>query len=425
MLGTAGQDREITPRFKQKTTLVKTAVGAVAAVLILTFLSVTVPAVQKLNSSDMSVSRDLLRFATVTRGDLQRDIAVEGTIVASNSPTIYAPADGIINLNIKSGEHISRNQLLAVIESPQLDNQLVQEKTSLEQSKLELGRQEIQTKNTLKDLQHAKELAGVNVELEKSKKKRADESIGSHIISQAEYEQRVAELKKAEFEYQHAIQNLELEEENLEFELQAKRFEVDRQQLVVEDITRRVEELQLKSPIDGVVGNINIRDRDNIAANALLITLVDLTTLEIDLSIPESYADDLSIGMSSEVTFNGESKLGELVSISPEVQDGFVVGRMGFLGSVDGLRQNQRVNVRIIIEDKQDVLKIRNGAFVESGGGRIAYVLNNDIATRRSIMLGARSIAEVEVANGLQEGEQIITSSLDRFNDVETLLITD
>ncbi len=424
MLGTAGQDRAIAPRFGHKTKLIKAAVGVLAVILVLILLTVAVPAVQRLNSSDMSVSRGQLRFSTVTRGDLQRDIAVEGTIIASNSPGIYAPTSGIINLKVNSGERIQSQQLLAIIDSPQLDNQLIQEKASLEESNLELERQEIQTKNTLMDLRHDKELAEVNVELEKSKKKRADESIVGHIISQAEYEQRVAELRKAEFEYEHAVQNLTLQEENLEFELRAKRLQLDRQQYVVEDLIRQVNELKLISPIDGVVGNVNIRDRDNVAANALLITLVDLTTLEVDLSIPENFADDLSVGMRSEVTFNGESKQGELISLSPEVDSGFVGGRMGFVDDFDGLRQNQRVNVRIILEEKEDILKVRNGAFVDSGGGRIAYVLKDNIATRRSILVGARSIAEVEIASGVQEGDELIISSLDRFNNADSLFIT-
>ncbi len=425
MLDTSGQDRVIASTNNRKSRLLKIGLGVAVIFVAAVLLTVTVPAVQRLNSSDSSVARDLLRFSTVRRGDLQRDIAVDGTIVASNSPAIYAPSSGVINLQVRSGERIARDQILAVINSPQLSNQLVQEQSSLEQSRLELERQQIETKNSLVDLQHAKELAQVNVELEQSKKKRADESIVNHIISQSEYELRIAELKKAEFEYQHAIQNLALQQENLEFELGAKQFEIDRQQYVVEDLNRQVSELELRSPIDGVVGNVNIRDRDTVAADVLLITLVDLTTLEIELAIPENYADDLQVGMFSEANFNGETKRGELISISPEVADGFVGGRMGFLDSVIGLRQNQRVNVRIIIQDKPDVLKVRNGAFVESGGGRIAYVLDDNIATRRDITLGARSIAEVEVISGLQEGEEVIISSLDRFNDFETLLVID
>lgn len=424
MLDTSGQDRVISDRSGKKPMLMKLLYGVLALAAVGILLS-TVSAVQRLTSSDLSVPRDVIRVATVQRGDLERDIAVDGTVVASNSPGIYAPTSGIINLHIKPGDPVGEAQLLARIESPELESQLIQEQATLEQSRLELQRQEIQTKNRLADLQNAKELSEVNLELERSKKKRADLSIESQIISQADYELRVAELRKAEFEHKHAVENLRLQTENLEFEISAQRFNIERQQHVVDDLARQVEELELRSPINGVVGSISIKERDNVQANTLLITLVDLTTLEIDLAIPENFADDLAPGMRGQINFNNVSRQGELISISPEVEEGFVGGRMGFAESFTGLRQNQRVNVRIIIEQHENILKVRNGAFVESGGGRVAYVIQNNIAQRRPITVGARSIAEVEVSDGLSEGEQIIISSLDRFNGVERLLITD
>ncbi|GAB4198483.1 MAG: HlyD family efflux transporter periplasmic adaptor subunit [Wenzhouxiangellaceae bacterium] len=426
MLDTSGQDRVVAVQSWYMSKYIKIGMAAAALVLIVLFLSVTLPAAQRLTSSDLAVSRDQLRIASVQLGNLQRDIAVDGTVVASNSPGIYAPTGGIIKLFVKSGEPVTTNQMLAKIDSPELESQLIQEQASLEQAKLELERQEIQTKNTLANLQNDKELAEVNLELEQSKKNRADQSIASQIISREDYELRIAELKKAEFEFKHAERALELQQENLEFELNAQRFQVERQQYVVDNLARQVQDLDLLSPIDGVVGNVYIRERDNVAANALLITLVDLTTLEVDLSIPENYADDLGIGMRAEINYNGNIRQGELISISPEVEEGFVRGRMSFIDSYAGLRQNQRVSVRILIEEKNNILKVRNGAFVESGGGRIAYVLRgDDTAELTDIRVGVRSISEVEVASGLQEGDRIIISSLDRFNGVDKLLITD
>jgi HlyD family secretion protein len=78
----------------------------------------------------------------------------------------------------------------------------------------------------------------------------------------------------------------------------------------------------------------------------------------------------------------------------------------------------------VLIESKENVLKVKRGAFVESGGGRIAYIVNNQSATKRSIQLGARSIGEVEVLSGLELGDEIIISSLSQFNDSELISIT-
>jgi HlyD family secretion protein len=80
-----------------------------------------------------------------------------------------------------------------------------------------------------------------------------------------------------------------------------------------------------------------------------------------------------------------------------------------------GLRQNQRVSVRMILDSREGVLKVERGAFIDSGGGRVAYVVRDGRAVRTPISVGSSSVTEVEIQSGLAEGEQIVVSSLDPF----------
>jgi HlyD family secretion protein len=158
-----------------------------------------------------------------------------------------------------------------------------------------------------------------------------------------------------------------------------------------------------------------------------LITVVDLSAFEVEIRIPEAYADDLGIGLAGEVQYSGEAYRGELVSLSPEVVNNEVVGRIRFAGETPpGLRQNQRVTVRVMMDELIGVLKLQRGAFTDSGGGRYAFVLNGaGLAERREIRLGARSAAEVEVVSGLNAGEQVIISSIAEFENYDTIQIVD
>ncbi|MDH4074109.1 MAG: efflux transporter periplasmic adaptor subunit, partial [Gammaproteobacteria bacterium] len=71
------------------------------------------------------------------------------------------------------------------------------------------------------------------------------------------------------------------------------------------------------------------------------------------------------------------------------------------------------------------VLTLQRGQFIESGGGRVAYVLDgNGLATRRQIALGARGLGAVEVSSGLEEGDQVVISSIEAFRGAETVLLT-
>jgi HlyD family secretion protein len=79
------------------------------------------------------------------------------------------------------------------------------------------------------------------------------------------------------------------------------------------------------------------------------------------------------------------------------------------------VRQNQRVSLRMILDSREDVLKVERGAFIDSGGGRVAYVVRGTQAVRTPITVGASSVGEVEIISGVSPGEQIVVSSLDPF----------
>ena len=195
--------------------------------------------------------------------------------------------------------------------------------------------------------------------------------------------------------------------------------------MIVNELERRVDELSIHSPVSGIVGNVAVAQKALVNENAPLATVVDLSAFEVEVRIPEAYADDLGIGLAGDVQYNAEEYRGELVSLSPEVVNSEVVGRIRFANDAPpGLRQNQRVTVRMMMDEVSGVLKLQRGSFTDSSGGRLAFVLGEDgLAQRREIRLGARSAAEVEVLSGLHEGERVIISSIAEFTDYETIQV--
>ncbi|WP_299082318.1 efflux RND transporter periplasmic adaptor subunit [uncultured Paraglaciecola sp.] len=422
MRSTSGQDKAIE---RPNTVYKKPIISIIILAIVISTLIYVWPSLSRLFSADQTISQSQLRFAKVQKGDLQRDISVQGRVIAANSPTLFAPSAGIVSLQIKAGDKVSVGQKLASIFSPELTNRLSQEEATYDQLAIEVGRHKIQIKSSLLNNQQAIELASVNLEVSKVEKNRAETSIQNSLISQRELEEKVAAFKRANLSYRHALQNHQLQKESMEFDLKSKQSQLERQEFVVTDLRRQVSNLSITSPIAGIIGSVNIREKDTVTDNTPLLTIIDLSIFEVEVNIPENFADDLGIGLATEISFNGQTHLGEVTAISPEVSEGQVVGRIRFSQSnLAGLRQNQRVTARVLIESKENVLKVKRGAFVESGGGRIAYVVDNQTATRRSIQLGARSLGEVEVLSGLEQGDEIIISSLSQFNKSELISIT-
>jgi HlyD family secretion protein len=200
--------------------------------------------------------------------------------------------------------------------------------------------------------------------------------------------------------------------------------ELQRQRLIVADAQRRVDELNVRSPVNGVVGTQTVADRSVVAANTALMTVVDLSQLEVELEIPESYADDLGLGMSAQVTIGAVTANGKLSALSPEVVRNQVLARVRFDGKQpQGLRQSQRLTARVLIEEKPNVLMLPRGSFVENEGGRAAYVMDGDVAVRRPIQLGGTSVSAVEILSGLKPGDRVVIAGTDAFENAERVLV--
>jgi HlyD family secretion protein len=396
---------------------------AVAGLLLAGFL--VAPAIVRWTSAEAAVPRDRLRLAGVRVGELTRDVSIQGRVVAAVSPTLFAPADGTITLLVPSGASVEQGASVARVESPELENRLRQEQATLQSQQVEFERQAISTRQLQLASQKNVDLAQVALTAAEREKRRAEISFERQVIPEIDLEKAIDELASAELSHRHAVADMQLDRERLSFELRARELAVERQALLVEDLLRQVEELTIRSPVTGIVGNLQVEQKAAIARNAAVMAVVDLSAFEVEADVPEAYADDLGLGMAAEILVGNERIAAAIVAISSEIIGNQVTTRLRFAtGTPPGLRQNQRLTTRILFESVSGALIVERGQFLESGAGRIAYVVDGDIARRREIVVGARSLADVEIASGLAAGELIITSSLDAFEGALTVLIT-
>ena len=143
------------------------------------------------------------------------------------------------------------------------------------------------------------------------------------------------------------------------------------------------------------------------------------------MQVAESFARELQPGMPGEISGNGQRWKGRVSSVSPEVVNSEVAARLRFDGALPAqLRQNQRLCVRVLLDQRDNVLSVARGSFVDEGGGRVAYVLHDGIAEKRAIRLGAQSLARVEVLEGLQPGERVVISGTEQFRGADRVAIS-
>ncbi len=382
------------------------------------------PVVEGYFGAATSVPLDRLRLASVEVGRFVRDVAAEGVVVAAVSPTLFAPEDGTVTFTVKEGDVVAAGDPLASIDSPELRSLLEQERATLQSLQTGLRRRELENRAADLAKQQAVDLARVNVTAAERELRRAETSRSAQVISQQDYEKAVDDLERARLEYRHASESAALEKESRAFDLETLALERERQALAVAELERRITDLVIPSPVNGMVGTLAVTQKSAVTRNAPVLTVVDLTALEVEIRVPESYGDDLAIGLPAEVTLAGERYPATLTAVSPEVQESQVVGRIRFDGELPPrLRQNQRVSARVLLESTDRALKVQRGPFLDAGGGRVAYVVDDRIARRRSIQTGSTNLREVEILDGLGEGETIVISDISIFDGAETVML--
>lgn len=371
------------------------------------------------------MSKSTLRVATVIRGELLRDLVAQGRIVTANSPTLFSGEQGFVILNVKPGDEVIKGQILAEIISPELNEALEQQSSLLNRMKIEYERQKIQSKRRIIELIQLEELANVELKAKDRENRRSLSAYQVNLISEFDFEQAKDNLERASLGYKQAKQNNTLENETLAFDLETLALQVQGQQLLIDGLQRRIQQLTIRSPVEGMVGNVQVTPRQAVSVNQALITVVDLTAFEIEASVAEGYADELVINMAAEIRLDGEYYHGELMAISPEVLSGQVVVRLRFTeGTPENLRQNQRLTAKIILERKEDILLVERGALLDNFDGYV-YKLNEDKALKTKVNIGSRSLRQVEILEGLNKGDTVIISPLDVATSVQEILVTD
>jgi len=398
-------------------------IGGGAAIALLVWL---LPGYVRLWSAEQSVSLSRVSIAVVERARFERDIAADGRVIAAVSPSLYAAASGTVHFDVKAGHQVEAGQAVGTLESPELQSELAREKAQLQALTADYERARLDVRQQAVLADDALQQAQVDRDAAATEHARMTQAFELGVTPEIELMRTDAALRKAEFALVRAKSERALQREGQTFDVDAKRLARDAQALIVQELARQVELLTLRSPVSGQVGQLLTTDRAFVVKDAPLMTIVDLSALEVEVAVPESFARDLAVGMPARIRGNGQHYDGEVSAVSPEVVSGQVTARVRFADAPPpGLRQNQRLSVRVLLDARDDVLMVDRGPFLEAGGGRVAYVVAGDVAERRAIRTGAVSIDKVEILDGISAGERLVISGTDSFDDAQRVVLSD
>jgi HlyD family secretion protein len=369
------------------------------------------------------VSAQTLEIATVSRGDFVQDVAARGTVIAAVSPTLSSTAAGTVTYLVHAGDRVAKEQVLARLASPELENEYERQRTTLQSLDAALSQQRIELRQQLLDNRQRADLAAVTMSQQLRELQRLQAAWTVHVISEHEYEAAYDTYSMARLNYEHANQNAGLERQRILLDLRTHELARNSQSLLVAGLQQRLDALTVRSPVNGMVADLAQPDQSHVGSNVSLVTVIDLSALAIEFQVAESFANGIQPGLPADITLDGQTVHGAVTQVSPDVRDGWVTGRAKFVGAQPvGLRQNEQAAMRIVMGEHNDVLMVDRGAFLDPAT-RYVYVVRGDEAVRTPVELGAASVSEIQVLRGLAVGERVVISDTQDFNDARVLRV--
>ncbi len=185
--------------------------------------------------------------------------------------------------------------------------------------------------------------------------------------------------------------------------------------------------LNLRAPVAGSLSGFSIQLGQSLKRGERLGQIDSPGRNKLVAPVDEFYLGRVQLGQRASVDFNGKTYAAKVAKIYPQVQNGQFEVDLQFVGAEpQGLQRGQTLQAKLTLGDSAPALLLPNGAFYNETGGAFVFVVapGGGDAVKRPVRLGRRNAEYIEVLEGLDPGERVITSPYTGFADKDRLTIT-
>lgn len=193
------------------------------------------------------------------------------------------------------------------------------------------------------------------------------------------------------------------------------RFDLDTQRAVFEMAKLELSYTQVVAPIDGVIAQRLVKEGNLIQNNQALFRIVDVNPLEAVLNVPERELAILRAGMPVSLTVDsspGRSFAGEIARISPVIDPASGTFRVTceFRDGSGALKPGMFGRIGVVYAQRDNALTVSREALIEGDGATAVFVIRDGKARRVPVELGMLNGGLVEILQGVEEGDQVVTT---------------
>jgi HlyD family secretion protein len=362
---------------------------------------------------------------TVKRGEMVRDVRGNGTLVPEVTRWVPAPADGRIEkILLKAGVEVDPSTVIAELSNPQLEQQAADTDLQVKAAQADLENLKVKLESDAMTQKSA--IATINAQYSQAKiQLDADEVLGKQGL--------VADitLKISRVTVQDLANRLKVEQERLavnsrstKAQLNAAASRLDQLRALAVLKRQQVDELKVRAGSGGVLQQVLVTEGQQVTPGTNLARVADPASLKAVLRVAETQISGVRVGQPVIVDTRNGLIQGTVSRIDPAAREGTFEIDATLIGPLPpSARPDLSVDGTIELERLKDVLKVGRPAFGQAQQTIGMFVLSPDgtEAERRSVKLGRNSVSQIEILEGLKEGDRVIisdTTALDSYNRI-------
>ena len=411
-------------RVEKRTPLVHKVGYGAAAILVITF--VWWLAGMLLGGRSLSVNSQRIIVSPVTVGTFEDFIPLRGRLVPRSTVYLDAIEGGRVErVLIEDGAIVSAGDPIAVLSNTTLQLEVLGREAAVTEQLNNMRTIELQLEQNR--LSHKSNLVEIDyqiVRLERAITRQRDLA-SRDLVSQSTIDELDDELT-----YYGNRRDVTLESQATDTRMQAQQLQQLRDageqlQAGLSFARQNLDDLNVRAPVDGKLSGFNIEVGQSIARGGRLGQVDDPDGYKLNVSIDEYYLGRVDLQQVASAEIGSRDVDLQVSKIYPQVNNGQFEVDMVFSDQPVDLRRGQTLQLKLTLGDNSDALLIPNGSFYQETGGNWIFVVAADgtEAVRRSVRLGRRNTDFIEVLDGLESGERVVTSPYTSYVGMDRLTI--
>jgi HlyD family secretion protein len=387
--------------------------GGTALLLVLVTIGLS-----QLEPAAPSVDGDTQYIGDVTRGEFVKQVRGPGTLVLRDIRWIGAQSAGRVErVIVRAGAVVEPDTILVQLSNPDLMSESEKAAFALEAAKAEQAELELTLRS--QELDQKAALAQARAQYEAARLQAEAEREAGVV---AELTVRRSELQAEQYKATFEIQTDRLNQfgATVEARLAAGRARLAQQQNAYDRLRAQVQALSVRAGIAGVVTQVPVEEGAQLQPGANIARVARPDDLQAELRVAETQSRDVVVGQHVAVDTRNGVVDGKVIRIDPVVVEGTVQVDVELVGKLPrGSRPDQSVDGTIEIERFSDVIKMGRPAYSQQNSTISLFKLVDDgaYAVRVQVAIGATSVNEVEIKEGLVPGDRVILSDTSAWDD--------